>query len=1056
MRRATLCLIALCLCSPFGARAQRVGNWRAYRSPDGLPESACVSVTLSAQGKLIAKHPNVGLISEFDGYTVSTIPVPDSPCGRIYESPGGQLWTVVPRGLSEFKEDNWVVHPLPEIAAELRRMAAESNSFLPLCPIRQGQVLFLLSDRLMLFSSEQGVPTVVPLRSAGQKPLGNFIGLELGRDGSVWLSASHGLSKSMATLRNVRAETEWHDYMVPPELEVQNLQSPREGEGAVIAALAESVTNHASVLVLFDGEHWKTRRSENEKLRQAWCGPDQTCWATTGDALLLSPADRQDWVENEEVAARQYFDVAVEPSGAFWMATSDGLYRYASLTWRPPLGVQLPNASIHSLAAAENGGLWFIAGNTLQRLGDQRSQSFPQNAALSRALQTARAIYPLKNSSLVLETAEGLFELQQSSLRAFNSGGRQCRPIGLVKPGVLCLRCTGSTAPEASNLQIYDGEAFQPFPYPAPETSIGSNYTAVFVAQNGDVWVSGELGSACFHDQKWRNFVSTDKASPAEGIGFVELADGKIWCAASDRIWEYDGRNWSSVRRGFARINGMVRSRRDGSVWVASNSGLFRYAQPGAWVENGVEEGLPSSSIRALCEDSSGRLWAGTSQGLSVYYPEADTDAPRTHIEPLAQNEKKLLEGRPVSVMFSGVDKWKYTTRPHLLYSYRLDDGDWSLYQESSSVTFPDLPAGKHYFQVRAMDRNGNVDPKPALLEFAIALPWYKERRLVMISFAGAATALFFGGLAFNRHRRLLRSYAEVERKVTERTRELEITSRELLHSQKMNALGSLAAGIAHDFNNILSIIKGSAQIIEDNLDNQDKVRTRLDRIKTVVEQGSGIVKAMLGFSRDSSQETGACDVNTAVEHTIKLLGDRFLREVQVSFEPGSDLPAVYCSKDFIQQVLLNFIFNAAESMSKKKQVIISTRLLEKAPRGRPPGVSPLDSGVAAGLDSPALVLAPASATRYLSITVKDFGCGIPTQNLPRIFEPFFTTKALSARRGTGLGLSMAYELAKKMEAGLTVESVVEEGSSFSIILPVRPSATGEPKDSAEAAKANG
>ena len=79
--------------------------------------------------------------------------------------------------------------------------------------------------------------------------------------------------------------------------------------------------------------------------------------------------------------------------------------------------------------------------------------------------------------------------------------------------------------------------------------------------------------------------------------------------------------------------------------------------------------------------------------------------------------------------------------------------------------------------------------------------------------------------MAFNRHRRLLRSYAEVERKVAQRTQELEVANRQLLHSQKMNALGALAAGIAHDFNNILSIIKGSAQIIEDNLDDPGTVR---------------------------------------------------------------------------------------------------------------------------------------------------------------------------------------------------------------------------------------
>ena len=116
--------------------------------------------------------------------------------------------------------------------------------------------------------------------------------------------------------------------------------------------------------------------------------------------------------------------------------------------------------------------------------------------------------------------------------------------------------------------------------------------------------------------------------------------------------------------------------------------------------------------------------------------------------------------------------------------------------------------------------------------------PWYKETRLLLISSTGAAVALFFAGIAFNRHRQLLRSYAEVERKITERTRQLEVANRELVHSQKMNALGTLAAGIAHDFNNILSIIKGSTQIIEENLHNPEKIQTRTDRIKLVVEQG--------------------------------------------------------------------------------------------------------------------------------------------------------------------------------------------------------------------------
>jgi signal transduction histidine kinase len=133
-------------------------------------------------------------------------------------------------------------------------------------------------------------------------------------------------------------------------------------------------------------------------------------------------------------------------------------------------------------------------------------------------------------------------------------------------------------------------------------------------------------------------------------------------------------------------------------------------------------------------------------------------------------------------------------------------------------------------------------------------------------------------------------------------------------------------------------------------------------------------------------------------------------------------LPAGIANRDFVQQILINFIFNAAESMSGRKKVVLSTRFLPALPAG--------------------VVLQPAAAPGYVAVSVKDFGCGITTENLPRIFEPFFTTKALSTRRGTGLGLSMVYELAKKMEAGLAVESIVDQGSVFILLLPAVPAPT--------------
>jgi signal transduction histidine kinase len=115
--------------------------------------------------------------------------------------------------------------------------------------------------------------------------------------------------------------------------------------------------------------------------------------------------------------------------------------------------------------------------------------------------------------------------------------------------------------------------------------------------------------------------------------------------------------------------------------------------------------------------------------------------------------------------------------------------------------------------------------------------------------------------------------------------------------------------------------------------------------------------------------------------------------------------------------MLLNLIFNAADALQDHGKIHLETRLAKQ-------------------IQGP-LVLNSAPAAEYILIEVKDEGCGISEDILPRIFEPFFTTKAFSSRRGTGLGLSMVYELAKQLKYGLKVESQVGKGSKFTIIIPV-------------------
>jgi signal transduction histidine kinase len=372
----------------------------------------------------------------------------------------------------------------------------------------------------------------------------------------------------------------------------------------------------------------------------------------------------------------------------------------------------------------------------------------------------------------------------------------------------------------------------------------------------------------------------------------------------------------------------------------------------------------------------------------------------------------------PTTVIFRGNDKWDYTLPEGLLFSYKLDEAPWTGYSNSASRVFQNLSSGSHVIEVRAMDRNGNQSPGSSRMEFAVIVPWFQDPRLLVVTLLALCVTLIFAGYAVTKHFQLKRSYAEVEEIVRQRSGELQKANQELLHSQKMRAIGTMAAGIAHDFNNILSIIRGSAQIIEGNVDDKEKIKTRVNRIQTVVEQGSSIVKALLGLGRMNEQELGTCDLGELLHETRKLLSDRFSAEVVFTVGVEDRLQGTVCSREVLQQMLVNFILNAVESMGGRGLVKLSAHTSDTLPEE--------------------VILEPSKAKSYVFLTVSDSGSGIAPETLPRIFEPFFTTKGFSSRRGTGLGLSMVYELAKGLGYGVSVKSMVGRGSEFSILVPFR------------------
>jgi hypothetical protein len=620
--------------------------------------------------------------------------------------------------------------------------------------VRQNRVLFLTPDALRELNIENADrPQISILLPVNRTHLQKFSSLVPARDGGLWLLAPNGLAKLSGPLRNLGSTPEWQEFLVPTPQPFQNLRDPVDDDSGGVTALADSPEGSGPVLVRFDGSKWLVLATLPKNVTHAWRGADGNCWATTLRSLLQMKPGKKEMMLNDEISVQHIFDCAVETNGIFWLATSDGLFRHAPLTWRSPYGAEEISAPVRTIAQDQNGRLWAASADALRVLQNRQWKSYPYPEGGGDP-QAARALFTLPNGPIVLGLGERLLQFIPASNRFENINGNanvRLKPLGLLKDGRLVVQVLGNDADAPHyQLQLYDGKEFAAFPYEVPGLDLGNELSFLFAQQNGNLWLAGSKGMACLgwnHEKHWEICVPPGEPVPESAGCLVEMTEDRIWCGFQDKISEFDGKAWHSVQSGFDRINAVLKAR-DGSVWVAAANGLHRLSQR-SWAANTPDEGLPSPDVEAIYQDAEGRLWAGTVRGLSLYHPEADPDPPRTYVHELPDSRTSLPENAIVTISFSADDRWKYTPKDRLLFSYRLDQKDWSPCQQEKDAVFSDLLPGKHYFQVRAMDRNWNLDPKPAVFEFVIALPWYKESR----SAAGSARLRPGAGALFCRRR---------------------------------------------------------------------------------------------------------------------------------------------------------------------------------------------------------------------------------------------------------------------------------------------------------------
>lgn len=235
------------------------------------------------------------------------------------------------------------------------------------------------------------------------------------------------------------------------------------------------------------------------------------------------------------------------------------------------------------------------------------------------------------------------------------------------------------------------------------------------------------------------------------------------------------------------------------------------------------------------------------------------------------------------------------------------------------------------------------------------------------------------------------------------------------LQTQRMDAVGQLAAGIAHDFNNLLSVILSSGEFLREDLGRLDPRREDVEEICNAGQRAAALTRQLLIFSRQQVLAPKVVDLANVVADMTAMLRRLVGEDVELHFRDGGRDGRVRADVGSIEQVVMNLVVNARDAMPTGGLLTIATRNevvdenLAQQLVGVPPG-------------------------RYVVLSVRDTGTGIDAPTQARMFEPFFTTKEVG--RGTGLGLATVFGIVQQSQGAIRVESTVGAGSRFSIYLP--------------------
>ncbi len=628
-------------------------------------------------------------------------------------------------------------------------------------------------------------------------------------------------------------------------------------------------------------------------------------------------------------------------------------------------------------------------------------------------------------------------------------------------------------------------------PIPGDSSSISSNEIS-FVAEDGKkhLWV-GTDGGLNLYDYEHNKFARFKNSSLSSVNYFVTDKKGDPWFgtyssgglvsvdAEKRIITTYDETKGLLQNDVNAGHNSIITKDDFGRFWLATQRGLSVFdPEHKSFVSYFEKDGFqPYDRYYQTIKTSNGDIWIGSNNGLNHIVPanllKKDTTTPSIVITQMSINDS--LYSQPdgnifkQSVAYTNAIELKYWQKnlsfdfvalhylrsEDNLYSWKLEnyDKNWSAPSKERKASYTNLSPGKYIFRVKASNADGVWNEEGISITIRILPPWW------MTWWAYTIYALLFLAalrmFSLWRERRLRQEKEVLQEKVEERTVELRKKSEELTHSledlkstqsqliqsEKMASLGELTAGIAHEIQNPLNFVNNFSEVNKEllvemkdeikkgNIDEvnalADDVIANEEKINHHGKRADAIVKGMLQHSRSSSGVKEPTDINALCDeylrlsyHGLRAKDKSFNATMKTDFDES--IGNINIIPQDIGRVILNLITNAFYVVDeKKKQAAAGLPTFERL----------------ATLYDPTIFVSTKKVGDKVLISVKDNGNGIPQKILDKIFQPFFTTKPTG--QGTGLGLSLSYDIVKAHGGELKVETKENEGTEFIIQLPI-------------------